>query len=312
MPDTLQTQSKQSCNTCIFWEHNRRGRNCREHRKLKSRSVPGTPAEYWCKEYSPLAVAKCGDCRFWVDERLPRKKGSCSELGLVDGRGRERSADSTFCPSFGQRHAVTLADNPTIRVNGALSTVMDINTHSEPHSILIRSDECSGLLLEWVPNGPGKGEWKVAPVALTEPDAGKPRITGHQAEPKAAEVALFDGNVMVGGHEWRGQNSSNSRDSLDMLRIQVTSKRKRGVAMLSETGGVIETPSASTVQDEPWGPDWEDLREQMQNLLDSGTGASTAATNIRKRYEKDRGKRLGTKTGLRLEAQLKIEFRESA
>ncbi len=308
-PIDLQIAPKQSCSTCVWWEHLRRGKTCRANRKPKGSTKPGTPADYWCNEYKPLTGARCSECKFWTDERAPRKKAPCSELGLLDGKGKDRTGRSLHCPIFSQKNQVTVVDNPSVRVDGTLASVVDLGSHSEARSVLLRTDDQSGFLCKWVPAGPGKGEWHTAPVSLTADEAGNITVVGYSASPRDRQGALFAGNVTVKDQTFRGQNNTERGQGIPAVKFGVVSNvRRRGTAnVATET---VETEAVGSIQDEPWGSDWEDLREQMINLVGAGKAPSEAATRVRARYEKDTGKKLGPNSGRRLEAQLQVEARD--
>ena len=321
------SQPAPACRTCFKWEHKVRGRTCQANRrgKINGKKVTGTPADYLCNEYVPLTHATCADCVHWTDQRLPRKKAPCSELGLQDDRGRERTAESTFCKRFQQKASVTLHNNTGLRIDGVLASVIDISQHSTHLPLVVRSGDNSGILLKWDPHGPGAGEWVVAPVELDEQD-GVLRVTQHETgDLRAQREVLFSGSaslqypkgeaLRVYGQSFASravQDAANKvRQGISAIVLRVNARRKRRGSDIAEKKGrgVLEAAPAKRIQDEPWGSDWDDLKEQMENLLDAGTPPSKAARRVRKAWEKDVKKRLGEKTATRLEAQLKVEFR---
>ena len=321
MTATVTSQSAPSCLTCYSWEHKTRGRNCRVNKRVKigSRKHIGTPSDYYCKDYIVLTHATCGDCIHWEDKRLPRRKSICQDMGLQDGTGKDRSTKSTFCKLFNQKSSLTTYNNKGLRIDGALATVMDISQHSTQLPLVIRTSDNSGILARWNPHGPGAGEWTVMPLELDEVEGILSTSQHNTGDIRAKTDVLFSGSAIVNSAtktmEMFGQASTKMisgkiRRGVSSIILRVTARRKRrGSNSDDKKYTILDAPPATRVQDEPWGSDWEDLKEQMSNLLEAGESPSKSSKRIRKTWEKDIKKRLGKNTAARLEAQLKVAHR---
>lgn len=315
------SQAAPSCLTCYSWNHKVRGRNCRINKRVKinGRKRTGTPPDYHCKEYIPLTHATCSDCIHWEDKRIPRRKDTCSNMDLQDDTGRDRTSRSTLCKLFNQKSSLAQYNNKGLRIDGTLATVMDISQHSTQLPIVVRTSDNSGILARWNPNGPGSGEWTILPVELDEVD-GILSTSQHNTGDVLAETdVLFSGSAIINSIdrtlEVFGQASTKMigdklRHGVSSILLRVKARRKRrGSNSDSKERSILDTPPVARVQDEPWGADWEDLKEQMANMLDAGESPSKSSKRIRRTWEKDIKRRLGKDTAARLEAQLKVAHR---
>jgi len=336
----LYSQQVERCSTCCWWETPRRKRTCRRDRTVKladGSKVKGTPPDYVCKDYSPQDVATCGDCEFWTENHRPRKRKPCSELGLTDATGKSRTSSSPACGRYyEQTIGYTARDNPNLRINGILATILDLDQHSTPQAFIIRADDDSGIALVWIPEGPGTGRWEILPVETKEDEDGYFSLRQHIdvsstatfseiAFAGRAELVLGAESMTLGGQSFRTSAWTNGRKSASdkkgaglskvVLRSQAVRKRAADNIDLSgveEEEEITSRPRATRVQDEPWGSDWNDIKEQLQNLIDAGFGVRPAAVAVQRNYFRENAKlRLSRSDGKRLQRQLIAVFKDA-
>ena len=205
-----------------------------------------------------------------------------------------------------------------LRIDGSLSTILDIDRHSEPTSFVLRSDENSGLMVKWDPHGPGRGQWIVSPVELLSEGDSLYITQNETGSVKSQTDILFSGSATVvspqgGSKSLYGQSfgriKGKVKDIVSHIVFRVQANRRRKEIQDTRITSTLDADPASRIQDEPWGTDWEDLKEQMQNVLDTGLQPSEASKRIREIWERDTRQKLTGRTAARLESQLKIQFR---
>jgi hypothetical protein len=240
--------------------------------------------------------------------KVKGKKDVCSALNLHDELGKERSTNSLFCKFFSQDHGVELASNRMNRVDGVLASFLDIKKHSSPAAIVMRNSDGSGVLVKWEPEGPGIGSWKITPVQITSNDNEELVSTRPDTMPRDPREIQFSGSVTL-IHEGKkvAINSIKQAVSYIMMRTKGLHSRRHGKQSESSEDGKV----ATSLQDEPWGPMWPDLHERMKHLLDAGESRSDAATAVTQSFNRETPRKLNPDQTARLEAQLKVAFRNA-
>lgn len=308
---SLFATAKPSCKNCYWWEHTRRGKSCRADRNvvIDGRKHLGTPPSYWCTEYTPQTHARCGDCSHWTRVKVKGKRDVCSALNLQDELGRERSVDSVFCKFFSQEHGVELTSNHMNRVDGVLASFLDIRKHSEAAAVIVRTADGSGVLVKWEPEGPGVGSWKIAPVRIDDVDGHPLVATRGDTLPRAPREIQFMG-AMALVHEGKKVVVNSIRQAVAYVTMRTRGVHSRSMKSPTNTGS-DSSPAPTNLQDEPWGPMWPDLRERMKHLIDAGEPRSKAARSVRESFDRENSRKLHPELAARLEAQLKVAFRDA-
>lgn len=311
------------CETCYFWEHPRRGKSCRLDRTVKIKSAGrtrthhGTPRDYLCDEYNPLTEATCGECVRWKDEPRPFKKRPCSKLDLLDDRGKDRDEGSCFCKHFSKISHVEPVDNTYIRLEGVLADVLEITPRSVMTATILKVGSL-GLAVEWMPDGPGAGEFRITPVNLEEDEDGDlVGLRQHEHTDGRTEVS-FHGKVRVvtveGRHMTLCGQSARTGHRTQSISIQMNPPVRPHVVDAPPPQDAEDssekppmTKAAKRVQDEPWGDDWSELKEQMQTLIDAGNPPPAATIAVSRAYHRQLPK-LSLEEIRRLQRQLLAAF----
>lgn len=349
--DGVSSEQIERCDTCYFWEHLQGKRCCRKNRivKIGKVKVTGTPADYWCGKYSPLNVATCSECIYWNDENRPRKKAPCSQLRLIDEAGRKRSKQSLYCDVFEPEDPIEFETNYTLRIDEQLASVYRLIRHSKPLAMIIRSSDEAGLLVIWKPEGPGAGVWEVLPVDINE-EEGDFRLRQFISNPdlqegkgpKQREIA-FAGNATLhhdfgskfprklldtyeGQHSrtwtqlreiWR-QKNWRLQMGLRKITFRVKALMTRPNTTITVGNDIkVETSPESNVkipdriQDEPWGSNWPNLKEQVDNMIEVGHSIQASVIAVQRRYFSEYGgikRNLTSDDAKRLQRQLMAVF----
>lgn len=316
----LRTERKRICKNCLLWKTFIRGKTCRRHKvvKFKGKKVTGAPEDYSCDKYVSTSIARCGDCSYWDTENRPRKRMPCSKLGLLDKMTRkQRTAKSVHCNRFSQRINFEVCENYNLRVDGTLANVIRLDKHSEQASFLIQCGQ-HGVALKWLPTGPGEGQFEVVPAAI--------RVIEDNEEDNSRRILLKqyvknDGNreVLCDGYIILCLSGKAIRVSGQQHRIEPVAKtKKNGVSkvvfrMSSDasrkppTNTQGEKESEGRIQDELWGSAWGDLKEQMQNLLQSGIDTNTAVISVQRNFFREYNI-VSPESAIRLQQQLRSAF----
>jgi len=223
-----------------------------------------------------------------------------------------------------------IRNNWNLRSDGNLVKLLDLDKHSEPAAFLIRPAPNYGLLVQWNPVGPGVGRWDVLPVNLTssEDESIELEQFSDPYESSAPDETMFAGEAelclgkgrevdRIGSQEQRSDpRGKEQRPGLSKIQIHVASRcfREWDEDLPEDTpedptGEVGETPAR--IQDEPWGPMWEDLKDQVDILISSGVALGGAVIAVQRGFFREKaGSGLSVDDGKRLQRQLMSIFRE--
>lgn len=333
----IRSEDPKRCETCVHWENLRRKRTCRKDKNVKigRKRVKGTPASYYCNEYSPLSVATCEECVHWTGARVKRKKDVCSNLSLPSPSrvGGVRKGSSIHCEKFNQQILMHPENNKSVRIDGVLATVLTPKLRSTEQALLLKTSEDAGLALRWYPgNNGGVGCWSVLPVEVLTSPEGVLSLRQHMGASgdvkdeisfsgKAELISLYGETAELRGQDvlngvLRGNLRAHRKSILSGLRqvvFHVITRRKRPSKAFKEPAKGKSRLSKSRraqrvverLQDEPWGPYWSDLKEQVKNVTKASGDLKLSIVNVQRTFFEEHGiADIGA--GKRLQKQLMV------